>query len=179
MRHLNPMILITSFLLTFACSSCNQAERSGNKENVLTEKEQAQGKDSVKPAIDSQVTKIPAPVSSVPGDLDFLRNLNGKYPYDVKLLDNPELKKRLTSLLGNRFGFMKTTWAVEEPIEIKNNIFVATGCEAHNCGSTNFIIAVDLAKNIVYAGVRENDQVKTYSENGSSIQQVNDWATEK
>ncbi len=176
MHHLNQMILITSFLVIFAFSSCNQAGRSGNKEKALIEKVQEPGKDSVKPTTDSQATTIQGHGNSSSGDLDFLRNLNGKYPYEVKLLDNPTLEKRLKNLLGTRFGFLKETWAVESAIEIKNNIFIATACQAHNCGSTNFIIVVDLSKNVMYAGVREEEQVKTYSEDGSSIQQLNEWA---
>ena len=34
--------------------------------------------------------------------LDFLKKLDGKYPYDVKLLDNSVFMKRLKKLLGNQ-----------------------------------------------------------------------------
>lgn len=160
MRHFNLAILTATFLATFAFSIHSQA----GKEKALTEK-------ANEPLMKKQKAD-----SSAPANLNSLKKLNGKYPYNVKLLDNPALKKRLQKLLGNRFTFLKKTWAVETPIEIKNNVFVAKGCETHNCSSTNFIIVVNFTKNILYAGVREEDKVKTYSEDGSMPEQLNEWA---
>ena len=105
----------------------------------------------------------------------FLRKLQGKYPYDVKLFNSQALSTRLKKLLGNRYQYMIKTWAVEIPIEIKNNLFVASGCEQHNCGATNFIIVYDFAKNNLSVGVREEDKVKTYSEDGSNSPRVLQW----
>jgi hypothetical protein len=170
MRYtLNLVILIAVFPATFAVSSCNQA---GNKEKAVTNI-------PVNAATDSQSVKQPEAANPIQGDLDFLKALDGKYPYAVKLLDNAALQSRLKNLLGNRFAFVKKTWAVETPIEVKNNVFVASGCQAHNCSSTNFIIVVDLTKNKMYAGIREEEKVKTYSEDGTNPPQLNDWANNK
>jgi hypothetical protein len=160
MRHFNLAILTATFLAAFVFSKHHQA----GKEKALTEK-------THEPLIKKQEAD-----SSAPANLNFLKKLNGKYPYNVKLLDNVQLKTRLKKLLGTRFTFLKKTWAVETPIEIKNNIFVAKGCETHNCSSTNFIIVVNFTKNILYAGIREEDNVKTYSEDGSIPEPLNEWA---
>lgn len=109
-------------------------------------------------------------------NLNFLKKYAGKYPHDVKLLDNPYLAKRLKKLLGPRYSFVKKTWAVETPMQMKDNVFSASGCQEHNCGDTNFILAVDFSKNILYAGIREETKVKLYAEDGSTNQQVTEWA---
>jgi hypothetical protein len=113
------------------------------------------------------------------GNLNFLKKYAGKYPHDVKLLNNTTLTTRLKKLLGNRYAFLKKTWAVETPIEINNNVFSAGGCQTHNCSDTNFIIVVDFSKNILYAGIREENKVKVYAEDASTNQQVTDWAAHK
>lgn len=166
---LNLIILMATFVATFAVSSCNQpGKKEKEKSNI-----------PANTATDSQSIKQPQTTHPVPADLDFLKNLDGKYPHEVKLLDNPALQSRLTNLLGNRFAFLKETWAVETPIEVKNNVFVATGCQAHNCGSTNFIIVVDLIKNKMFAGIREEEKVKTYAEDEVNPPQLNDWVNNK
>lgn len=107
--------------------------------------------------------------------LEYLRTFNGKYPYDIKLLDEKLLSKRLKSLLKDRFFFLKKTWAVETPIEVNNNTFKAWGCKQHFCDSTNFIIVVDFKKNVIYVGIRDNENIKVYSEDGSKNKLVENW----
>jgi hypothetical protein len=108
--------------------------------------------------------------------LTFLRSYNGKYPYQVKLLDHPALKRRMEKLLGSRFAFLKKTWAVEIPMKVSGNQFSASACQTHNCSSTNFMIVVDLAKNVLYAGIREEGKVTLYSEDGSHNEIMDNWA---
>ncbi|MDI9873832.1 hypothetical protein [Flectobacillus rivi] len=124
------------------------------------------------------VAKIVETQKNTVGDdpsMTFLRKLQGKYPFDVKLFNSQSLTTRLKKLLGNRYQFMVSTWAVEVPIEVKNNLFVANGCEQHNCGATNFIIVYDFTKNNLSAGIREGDKVNTYSEDGSNSPRVMQW----
>jgi len=111
---------------------------------------------------------------------DRLLNLNsfvGKYPTEVRLLEEGTLKIRLQKILRGRFIYLQQNWAVETPINIVEGMFLAWGCQQHNCDQTNFIIVVDLKKNLVYCGIREKDLVKTYSEDGSNNIQINNWAT--
>lgn len=110
------------------------------------------------------------------GSMAFLNAYAGKYPYEVKLLDHPVLSKRLAAMIGDRFGFMKKTWAVESPMQVSNGKFIASACMAHNCASTNFIIIYDFASNNLYAGIREDDVVSAYSEQGVSCTELQSWA---
>jgi hypothetical protein len=114
--------------------------------------------------------------NSVLSSMEFLKNFDGKYPYEVNLLKNPVFIKRLKKLLGeSRYNFLKKTWAVETPIKFANDIFVAEACQAHNCDKVNFIIVYDFSNNILYAGIKEYDNIKTYSEDGSIPVKINEW----
>jgi len=189
MRNLRVRILTSLFLAVLAFSSCNQTTRTEDKEKELTakenellkkenellKKEQELNTKIVQGETNNQTDGIKQKSNSV--NLDFLKSTNGKYPNEIKLLENPVLTQRLKKLLGNRYNFLKETWAVESPIEVKDNIFSAFGCQAHNCGSTNFIIIIDFSKNVIYSGVRENDIVKTYSEDGSNTRKLSDFVT--
>ena len=109
-------------------------------------------------------------------NLEFLKKYKGKYPYDVKLLSNPTLKKRIVDLIGiQKCNFMKTTWRVEGGIGVENNMFDASGCEQHNCDVTNFIIAVDLEKDILYVGYRVENEIQKFGEDQNYPKLILDW----
>lgn len=116
--------------------------------------------------------------SKVSNDLEFLRDLNGKYPYEIKLLDNNILKARLTNLIGDRYSFLKEKWNTETPIIVSDNIFVASAFETQRSELTSFIIVFDISNNILYVGMKENGQIQLYSENGKSCQQLDNWGRE-
>lgn len=108
--------------------------------------------------------------------LNSLRKFNGEYSYDVKLLSSPILKKRLISLIGKkRYEYMKTTWAVEGGIMVENDILEAGGCEAHNCDMTNFIIVVDLKKDILYVGYMVEGEINKFGETDDFPKQLLQW----
>ncbi len=109
-------------------------------------------------------------------NLSYLKNFNGRYPAEVKLLDSSALANRLQHLVGSRYAFLKNTWAVETPVTVAGGQFVAAGCQQHNCAGTNFIIVVDFSKDVLYAGIREEGAVKTYSEDGSTNNEIEKWA---
>ena len=175
MRNFKMRFFASLILYVLLISSCNQMGRTENSENDSTTKENETRNKEEGLSKKDQDVNIQTSVDKT-DNLDFLKETNGKYAYEIKLLDNPILTKRLKKLLGNRYSFLKETWSVETPIEVKDNIFSASACEAHNCASTNFIIIIDFSKNIMYAGVRENDNVKTYSEDGSTSQKLNEFA---
>jgi hypothetical protein len=98
--------------------------------------------------------------------ISFLIKSDGKYPYEVKLLENAELKDRLKKLLGKDFSAMKAYFDVQAPIEIIDGILMTTGCEAHNCGSNQYLLFVDLKNdniNVFHAG---DETTEHYFENG-------------
>ena len=153
MRPIIPYLLTLAFLTALILSSCNQKN--------------------------SRTTGIQPRENSTSTNLDFLKQLDGKYPFEVKLFDNDAFTQRLQKLLGtSRYNFLKETWGVEMPMEFTNNVFVASGCQAHNCGSTNFIVVYDFSVDVMYAGIREENQVTTYSEDGGSSPRITKWINE-
>ena len=98
-------------------------------------------------------------------DISSLRKLNGS-TLKSDFFDNLIVKQRLQTLLGKeRYSFMIDYWSIGKPVELENNILVTSGCMSHNCPNVNFIVIIDIAKNTFHAGIRENDVIKTYSEN--------------
>ncbi|MDR2887888.1 MAG: hypothetical protein LBV26_07820 [Bacteroidales bacterium] len=108
-------------------------------------------------------------------NLDFLKKLEEKYPYEVKMFENVAFSRRLKKLLGGRYGFLVKNFDVQTPIEIIDGIFIAFACRAHDCGTTDFMIAYDFARDALSAGVRENEQAKVYSENGEIPAKIAEW----
>ncbi|OPC00742.1 hypothetical protein BAS10_00455 [Elizabethkingia meningoseptica] len=108
--------------------------------------------------------------------LKFLKKYNGKNTYEVKLFNNPILKNRLIRLIGvEKYTFMKNTWRVEGGISVKNNILTAEGCEQHNCGDTNFIIVIDLERDKLSVGYREEKNVIMFREGETLPKEIEEW----
>lgn len=125
------------------------------------------------------VNKVVPKKNATNTNLGFLKKYNGKYTYEVKLLSNPTLKKRIVDLIGNeKYNYMKTTWRVEGGITVENNMFDASGCEQHNCGNTNFIIVVDLGKDILYVGYRVENEILKFGEDQNYPKLILDWESE-
>jgi hypothetical protein len=100
-----------------------------------------------------------------PGIIATLAKSKGKYPYELKLLDEPELKARLQKLMGVDFAAMKANWNVETPIEIQNGILMTSGCQQHNCGGNIYYMFIDLERDNINVYHVENGK-RSYFENG-------------
>lgn len=161
-RSITPVILLSLFI------SCNNSGKQSETGKDTT------GNTDTTVRVDPVM--IP-PADTLSNSFVYLRSYAGKYPSEVKLLEDSILRPRLQKLLGRRFDFFVNTWAVETPMEVRNNLFVASACMAHNCGSTNFIIVVDLSKDVLYAGIREDDKVTRYAEDGGGNSELENWAT--
>lgn len=111
--------------------------------------------------------------------LKFLKKYNGKYTYEVKLFNNPILKNRLVKLMGiDKYTFMKNTWRVEGGISVKNNILTTEGCEQHNCDSTNFIVVIDLERDILYVGYKVENDIYKFGEEQNYPLLILNWEKE-
>lgn len=183
MKYLHLKLMTSLLVISLIFFSCSRTEKTIDsditviekenellkRENELLRKEQELNQKIV-------IEESQAKQSERTDNLNFLKTLNGKYPYDVKLLENPIFTQRLKTLLGNeRYNFLVENWATEIPIIFSNNFFVAEGCQLHNCSSTNFIIIYNFSNNVMYAGIREEENIKTYSEDGSNSIKINEW----
>jgi len=158
-------VLLVVFCLT-AALGCGFLNNLGNDNGANTGNGAgANASSNAKPSPSATVaeSKASPPKASI---IPLLRKSAGKYPNDIKLLNNPELKERLAKLLAKDFGPMKAHWNVETPMEIENGIFKASACEAHNCGSNTYVIFIDLQKDNINVFHVEDSGTKHYFENG-------------
>ena len=167
--------IITLFIAICSITSCDPTRNSEKKEKDLAE---------IKPAINQNEVMLNKEMSSssytVSNELSFLKAYNKKYPYEISLLDKPVIKKRLEVMLGPQYAFIKGIWEVESPITITNGIFFAWGMQAHSGGDPGAVLMADLNKNVLYVGIRKNNDEKFYSEDGSDVpQKMKDWADEQ
>ena len=162
---------ITIVLTLLNLISCNVK----NTENERIKKAKKLNSKSINPQVESIHNKegIDLPASN----LDFLKEFNGKYAYEVKLFDYPNLTNRLKELIGeNRYEFLIKTWQVENPMEFENAIFVASACEQHNCYATNFMIIVDFQFDAITVGIREEKEVEIFTEKNQRYIRIDEWA---
>jgi hypothetical protein len=119
------------------------------------------------PLVSPSPADSPKPVETPakPGIVSILKKSAGKYPYELKLLENADMKARLKKLLGPDFAAMKANWNVESPVEIENGILMTSGCEQHNCGDNIYYMFVDLDKDNINVFHIENG-TQTYAEHG-------------
>jgi hypothetical protein len=132
-------LAVLSILILAACG-CDISKYMAGSENANS----AEATQSPTPKVAPAESPTSKPTPAVPGLVAVLRKNVGKYPYEIKLLDNPELKSRLTKLMGKDFAALRKNWSVESPIEIESGIAKTTGCEAHNCGGNQYVLFVDL-----------------------------------
>ena len=155
--------LIDNTKIVEAGSSSNKIDNSDKEDDEFSNSTDTT-------SIESNLTK---------DNLAFLNSTNGLYPKDINLLEDSVLKQRLINLIGNKYYFLAENWNVETPIKVKNNTFIASGCQSQNCDITNFIIIIDFSKGILYCGIRENNKVKSFSEDGSNNQELTDFVLGK
>ena len=157
----NIAILAVLALSVLGCNLSNLDNSAGSANS-----NSAQASPTPKPS--ATPASKPEPESTVekPAFIELLKKSAGKYPSDIKLIENAEIKARLQKLLGKDWPDMKAKFDVEMPNEIEENIFKGEACEAHNCGANRFIIFVDLGDGNINVFHIEDAKAKKYLENG-------------
>ena len=188
MKHLNQAALtvLSAFILLASCSPANSTGQK--KEKMISKKNRFEEKE-IEPLRQDQelnqkyvmhATLRQSPVDTVKDNIDFLKKFSGKYPNEVKLLDNSVLKKRLKKMLGLQYDYLKSIWEVETPIEVEYGLFYAWGMKTHSGGDPGAVIMADIIANVLYVGIRKDQKEKIYSEDSSEIpQRLKDWAAEQ
>jgi hypothetical protein len=118
-------------------------------------------------------------VAQQSANINFLKQCNGKYAYEVKLFNNAVIKQRLQNLLGAQFNyFVKSIWQVETPIKVENNFVYAWAMQAQSGGDPAATLLADISKNILYVKIVKDNQTKIYSEDGSNAvpKELEDWS---
>ena len=154
--------LLTPAVLMIALLGCDISKyvNSGKNDNTNAAKPTA----AASPVASS--SPVPSPTPAKPGIVSVLKKSTGKYPEDIKLLENAEMKYRLKKLLGKDFPDMKANWNVETPMRIEGDVFMASGCEQHNCGSNMYLMFIDLRRDNINIFHVNDEGTKHYFEHG-------------
>jgi hypothetical protein len=122
----------------------------------------------------SGTTSTPSPDTMIPNPDTILTNeitswsrfedYTGRYAGEVDLLEKEPLKERFRELLGRDTLVFIQRFQVAPPIEVDDGILYNDGCKPHNCSSDEASLAIDMNRDIIYAGVAINGKVKLYAE---------------
>ena len=97
-----------------------------------------------------------------------LDTYTGKYPSEL-LRDVPGLKTRLRRLLRANYKSFFDRLQVEMPIERDGDTIVARGCMAHQCGTEEAIMVVNLNDGKPYVALKFNSKFRTFADNRARI----------
>lgn len=87
----------------------------------------------------------------------------GQYPRDVNLLENPTLRSRLIKILGqDRYDFMVKNFDTQTPVDFSAGRYIASACQAHNCGVTDFFITFNPETDSLKVDYRIKGKLTTY-----------------
>ncbi len=109
--------------------------------------------------------------------LDFLMDYDGKYPTEVKLFENSAFNQRLKRLVGDEYDLIYYGCAVETPATINNNFFIVGACQQHNCAGINYTVVYDYTNDILYVGIKEEEELRSYSEKGNPRAILNKYSS--
>ena len=149
--HIPVLAVLVAVLL-----GCNLSKLAGNSGN------HSAGNALPSPTATESPTLTP---KATPSIADTMRRSPGKYPYELKLLENKDFQARLKKIMGGDFNTLKSHFDVQTPIEVVNGIAMTSGCEAHNCGNIYYIF-VDPGKDNINVIHVEDERVTNYFEKG-------------
>lgn len=133
---------------------------------VACQRNSDNAKDSDSVAVmDSAAVEDSAQTAATDSLADLFKDGVGKYPRDIKLMENADLKSRLVALLGQeRYDFLAANFNVESPIEDKDGVYTAYACQQNNCSDTNFTISYDSKTNLLNVIYRVDGKDQTFAE---------------
>jgi hypothetical protein len=132
-----------------------------------TKKHQQQNKPRDSITVHATDTMIVATDNVSPGELTSWSQLlpyNGKYADETLMLQSEPLATRLKQLLGNAEKAFLERYQVIPPVEITDGLLYNEGCKPHFCMADEAVIAIDMERDIIYAGIAVDSVVTLYSE---------------
>lgn len=96
----------------------------------------------------------------------LLAGNEGKYPRDIKLLENPLLKRRMTQLLGKNYADVIKNFEVQSPVLSEKGIYKTTGCKSHSCPTFFTTIYYDVNTDNLNIIIDRSGKQISYQEKG-------------
>lgn len=102
--------------------------------------------------------------SSINKGLSIILQNEGKYPREIKLMENDAFSKRMKSLLGDAYQTMKDNFQTETPIVSEDGIYKITGCKQHDCPAFMTSIYYDAKKDNLYVIIEKGEDKQSFLE---------------
>lgn len=166
MRKLLPSLLATCVHMW----ACEQPVARKERTHTPEKASNAPSADTMIPASDTVITNE---VTSWSRFEDY----TGRYAGEVDLLEKAPLKQRFRDLLGRDTAAFMRRYQVAPPIEVEGGILFNEGCRPHHCASDEAALAIDMNRDIIYAGIAIDGKVKIYAEKGDTAapQPLKEW----
>lgn len=97
-------------------------------------------------------------IAAAPGPWGDLSDWAGRYPTDRvakpprQLLQVPPIRTELHKLLPAAEIARLRSYAVEDPIEVRDGFLIAMQCMPHDCGDNNAMIVIDTRQRRMWVG---------------------------
>ncbi len=142
------------------------------QETATNEAKQDENIQQIEETVEVEAPKeIPfIPVDPNRESLDFLRDLEGKYPFDSKLFTTEPMKSRLEKLMAHKYMDFIQRMEVQVPIRIEGDLAIMQGLMTHGGGTEEAMLIVDLPKNLMWVGILENGEKVTHLNEDGNIQ---------
>ncbi len=152
-------IIACAFALSLFVVSCkkeNKTESSVSKDTLAT----------VMPHDSAAAPKTDSAMSTPPTAQNIITKNVGKYPHDIKLLEDKGLTERLKKLLGTQYDEMVKNFNVESPITSESGIYKLSGCKQHDCPGYATHIYYDEKNDNLNVSIDKNGKVTDFAEKG-------------
>lgn len=97
---------------------------------------------------------------------NFFAENKGKYPQEIKLLEESPFAERIKTLAGTDYEAMVKNFNVESPIVEENGVYKTSGCLKNNCPGFSTTIYYDEKKDNLNIVTDQNGKIKDYNEKG-------------
>lgn len=134
------------------------------RQPAARKQEQQPRETSATPSPDTMISGNDTIVATEITSWSRFEDFTGRYAGEVDLLEKEPLRQRFRQLLGKDTGAFLRRYQVAPPIEVDDGILYNDGCEPHNCSSDEASLAIDMKRDIIFAGVAVDGKVKLYAE---------------
>ncbi|MBC9931968.1 hypothetical protein [Chitinophaga qingshengii] len=149
-------LLPVAFLIGICTTACNGPAQE-IRAVILAD-------DTIIPPTDTMITNHDTIHTARVASWKKFEQYKGQFAEEVALLDQEPLKSRLNRLLGkNRKTFLER-FKVCPPIEVENNVLFNEGHAAAADNPYEAALAIDMDRDIIYAGYSFHKNVVVYAE---------------
>lgn len=71
----------------------------------------------------------------------------------MDIMKNPQIRKRMRTLLGRNFNTFELSIDVQEPLEKRGRFIYGHGCAKSVCTIMEAAFAIDTVENVIYCGI--------------------------